>query len=199
MPLAALVALATASPGATSSFRLPPSPSQRSRAADTPVIDHLPGGGPDGGHILSLAIVATRPSTVFAALRGGGVYASTDLGVTWTPADRGLPPSAWCNLVADPVNTSTLYAACYDGLYKTTDRGTCGASSTSTIHCRRSSRRRTPAWSISCRPAAYFKAATAASGGGRSQPGPPSQGAKSLPSTQAIRRRSIAPASSGSA
>ena len=124
MPLAALVALATASPGATSSFRLPPSPSQRSRAADTPVIDHLPGGGPDGGHILSLAIVATRPSTVFAALRGGGVYASTDLGVTWTPADRGLPPSAWCNLVADPVNTSTLYAACYDGLYKTTDRGT---------------------------------------------------------------------------
>lgn len=109
---------------ATSIARLPPSPSKRSRANDTPVVDHAPGGGPDGGSIDSVAIVATTPSTVFVSTRGGGVYASADHGATWRPADRGLPDNSSCDLVADPVSASTLYAACVDGLFKTTTRGT---------------------------------------------------------------------------
>jgi hypothetical protein len=49
--------------GATSMARLPPSPSKRSRALDTPVLDHVAGGGPEGGHVISLAASTTPPST----------------------------------------------------------------------------------------------------------------------------------------
>ena len=122
-PLVVLTGLAIASLEATSVGRLPPAPSKHSRARDTPIVNHVPGGGPDGGHVHSLAIVATHPPTVYAAFRGGGVYSSTDRGSTWTPVERGLPPTGTCDLAADPVSTTTLYAACFDGLFKTTDGG----------------------------------------------------------------------------
>lgn len=108
---------------ALSIARLPPAPSKKSRARDTPVADHVPGGGPDGAWINSLAVAKTRPATVYAAAWGGGVYSSTDRGLTWTPADRGLPPDVSCDLTADPHDGATVYAACYVGLYKTVDGG----------------------------------------------------------------------------
>jgi photosystem II stability/assembly factor-like uncharacterized protein len=100
-----------------------PTPSTRSRANDTPVLDHVAGGGPYGGQVTSLAVARTQPATAFVSLFGGGVYRSTDQGATWQPADRGLPASIGCDLVADPVNGGTLYAACGDGLFKTVDAG----------------------------------------------------------------------------
>ena len=121
--IAVLVVLAGVSAGAISTARRPPSPSATSRALDTPVVDHVPGGGPDGGAVSSLAIVGTRPAMVFAAFQNGGVFKSSDRGATWTPADRGLPEDAWCELVAAPASSSTLYAACGDGLFKTTNGG----------------------------------------------------------------------------
>lgn len=121
--LAVLTAGGVVGLGATSMSRRTPSPSVASRAFDTPAIDHIPGGGPDGGAVNSLAIVATRPATVFAAFQRGGVFKSSDGGATWSPADRGLPGDAWCELVAAPMDSSTLYAACGDGLFKTTNRG----------------------------------------------------------------------------
>lgn len=108
---------------ATSIARLPPTPSKRSRANDTPPRDHLPGGGPDGGSVHSIAVANSQPTTVFASFRGGGVYKSADRGASWLPAERGLPANEWCDLVADPIEGATLYASCFDGLFKTTDGG----------------------------------------------------------------------------
>lgn len=108
---------------AVSMARRPPAPSRRSRANDTPALDHVAGGGPDGGSVWSLAVSAGGSSHAFAAMWGGGVYVSHDRGRTWTPADRGLPAMAPCDLAADPVDGATIYAACGDGLFKTTDGG----------------------------------------------------------------------------
>jgi photosystem II stability/assembly factor-like uncharacterized protein len=109
--------------GSTSMVRPPPRPSATSRALDTPVLDHVPGAGPDGGTVSSLVVVATRPATLFAAFDQGGVFKSNDLGATWTPVDRGLPAAGSCRLVAVPANATTLYAECGYGLFKTTSSG----------------------------------------------------------------------------
>lgn len=109
--------------GATSRARLPPIPSRAARTLDTPVVDHAPGGGPYGGAVVSLAIVPTHPATVFAAFDHGGVYKSSDRGVTWTPADRGLPDADSCDLVSVPAEPGMLYAACGDGLFQTKNAG----------------------------------------------------------------------------
>lgn len=107
----------------TSRSRRPPTPSAASRAHDTPVVAHVAGGGPDGGWIDSLAVTNTDPPAVYAAAFDGGVFASGDRGQTWTPADRGLPPDVGCEIVAAPAPVPTLYAACGDGLFKTTNGG----------------------------------------------------------------------------
>jgi photosystem II stability/assembly factor-like uncharacterized protein len=117
-----LLAFAATALDATTRARRSPSPSATSRASDTPVVDHIRGGGPDGGAVWSLAILATHPATVFAALESGGVYRSSDRGETWTPADKGLPSESPCELVASP-DSSAVYAACFVGLFKTTNGG----------------------------------------------------------------------------
>jgi photosystem II stability/assembly factor-like uncharacterized protein len=123
LALALLLGVERAALDATSIARRSPAPSKRSRAQDTPVADHMPGGGPDGAWIHSIAIARTRPATVYASTRGGGVYTSRDRGLTWTPADRGLPPDEFCDLTADPHDGATVYASCFDGLFKTVDGG----------------------------------------------------------------------------
>lgn len=117
-----LIVLVGAGLHATSVARRPPEPSKISRANDTPAVDHVPGGGPEGGTVSSLAVLTTNPVTVFAALEHGGVFTSTNAGVTWTPADRGLPADSSCDLVAAR-DASAVYAACGDGLFKTTNAG----------------------------------------------------------------------------
>ena len=123
--LALMIVLSAVGLSATTRARLPPAPSSTSRAGDTPVLEHIPGGGPDGGAVSSLAVVAAEPSSiVFAAFEHGGVFRSSDRGATWTPADRGLPADDGCELVAVPTTPHTLFAACGDGLFKTTNAGT---------------------------------------------------------------------------
>lgn len=83
----------------------------------------MPGGGPSGGAVVGLAIVADRPGTVFAAFEHGGVFRSHDYGTTWAAADRGLPGATRCELRSVPREPATLYAACDDDLFKTTNAG----------------------------------------------------------------------------
>ena len=123
--LTLMIVLSAVGLSATTRARLPPAPSTTSRGGDTPVLEHIPGGGPDGGAVSSLAVVAAVPSSiVFAAFENGGVFRSSDRGATWTPADRGLPADDGCELVAVPMTPHSLFAACGDGLFKTTNAGT---------------------------------------------------------------------------
>jgi photosystem II stability/assembly factor-like uncharacterized protein len=62
--------------------------------------------------------------------RGGGVYKSTDRGETWEYLDATDPQKVnntrWLNvqkILADPTNSSILYAATYSGFMKSTDAG----------------------------------------------------------------------------
>ena len=122
--LTLMIVLSAVGLSATTRARLPPAPSTTSRGGDTPVLEHIPGGGPDGGAVSSLAVVAAVPSSiVFAAFENGGVFRSSDRGATWTPADRGLPAADGCELVAVPMTPDSLFAACGDGLFKTTNAG----------------------------------------------------------------------------
>src|SRR5207237_101256 len=61
----------------------------------------------------------------------GGVYKSTDGGVTWTNKTASFHPGAASDIVMDPTNSSVLYAGLTqdpngttNGLYKTTNGGT---------------------------------------------------------------------------
>ena len=122
--LTLMIVLSAVGLSATTRARLPPAPSTTSRGDDTPVLEHIPGGGPDGGAVSSLAVVASVPSSiVFAAFENGGVFRSSDRGATWTPADRGLPAADECELVAVPMTPDSLFAACGDGLFKTSNGG----------------------------------------------------------------------------
>ncbi len=117
------ICLATSVLSAISTTRRSPSLSARPHTDDGPLSEHVLGGGPYGGSALSVVAVATTPTTVYASFSTGGVFASVDGGLTWTPADAGLDDDVVCELAADPSEALTLYATCNGGLYKTEDGG----------------------------------------------------------------------------
>ena len=97
-------------------------------------------GLPNGTQILTLAVDPHTAMTVYAVLFAsignsspGGIYKSTDGGGHWQPSNQGLPaiPNVK-NLVIDPQNPATLYAAVANraatnnlstGVFKSTDGG----------------------------------------------------------------------------
>ena len=91
--------------------------------------------GPGGGTILAMAVDPTDPSTIYAGAWdyyepfGTGVYKSTDGGLHWGLANRGLTSTGVYSLAMDPVKTSTVYAGTQSGaIFKSTDGGTTWAS-----------------------------------------------------------------------
>src|SRR6185436_7809881 len=70
--------------------------------------------GPEAGHIASLAVDPTNPSTVYAGTDGGGVFKTTTGGIGWTAINTGLTGNFGIAMVRaiaiDPANPSTLYA-----------------------------------------------------------------------------------------
>jgi len=88
-------------------------------------VDVWTGHGPEGGTVRALAIDPTTPTTLYAGTEGG-VFKSTDAGITWRPTSSGLPtPSTISALLIDPLTPTTLYAGSYDGsgVFKSTDAG----------------------------------------------------------------------------
>ena len=85
------------------------------------------------GFISSLAVDPKRPARVFAIDLFDGVFRSDDAGITWTPANVGLPTPylAFADLSIDPEHTNTLYLAARlfsefgtgAGVYKSIDGG----------------------------------------------------------------------------
>lgn len=65
----------------------------------------------------------TAPGTVYAGTQGSGVYKSTNSGVTWFQVNTGLNDLYIYDLIIDPGNGQNLYAATYNGVYRTTNGG----------------------------------------------------------------------------
>lgn len=83
-------------------------------------------------YVLSLLIDPNNPLVIYVGTTGGseqsteksgGVYRTTNGGLSWTASSVGLS-STWINALAiDPLNTSIVYAATTDGVFKSIDGG----------------------------------------------------------------------------
>ncbi len=76
----------------------------------------------------------TNPNIIYVATAGGGVWKTTDQGITWTPLTDNLPVLTSGALAFDPTNPDIIYygtgeqhycSVCFpgDGLFKSTDGG----------------------------------------------------------------------------
>ncbi len=87
--------------------------------------DWTPIGLPQAGPVWFLAASPTYPSTIFAALKAGPLFRSSDGGMTWEALGVNLAsffsPET---LIFDPAAPSVLYVASSGGLVKSTDNGT---------------------------------------------------------------------------
>lgn len=96
--------------------------------------------GPDnmGGRTRALVIDPTNPNVLYAGAAAGGIWKSTNAGVTWSALGDLLPFLAVNALAMDPTDNTILYAGTGDvangfdlgsdsvrggGIYKTTDAG----------------------------------------------------------------------------
>lgn len=87
------------------------------------------------GRVTSIAVDPATPTTVWAGSAGGGVWKSTDSGVTWLPMTDGAVSGGIGAIAIDPTNSQIVYAAtgednaCTDicppsrGILKTVDGG----------------------------------------------------------------------------
>lgn len=81
--------------------------------------------GPSGQYVRSLALNPQTPTTVYAGTFGGGVFKSTNGGLSggWTPVNTGLTQLNVWALAVDPVATSTVYAGTSGGVFKSVNAG----------------------------------------------------------------------------
>ena len=87
-----------------------------------------------GGRVVAVAGVPGSGTTFFFGSVGGGIWKTTDAGVTWTPIFDGQPIASIGALVVAPSNSNVMYAgsgesdirtdlASGDGVYKSLDGG----------------------------------------------------------------------------
>ena len=97
--------------------------------------EYWSGNADASGRVSSLAPHPTDPKTLYAATSGGGVWKTTDAGVTWTPLTEQLSSLASGALAIDPTNPNFIvfgtgeqnYSADSfygDGLFSSVDGGT---------------------------------------------------------------------------
>ena len=76
-----------------------------------------------GGHVRAIAINPLRTQTIYAGLKGGGVYKSTDAAESWFLSSNGLGNYNVLSLEIDPTDTNLVYAGTEKGLYRSTNAG----------------------------------------------------------------------------
>jgi photosystem II stability/assembly factor-like uncharacterized protein len=80
--------------------------------------------GPEGGSVVSLAADPGNQDIVYAGTVYGGVFKSSDRGMSWEAANQGLGNLFVHSLAVDPQNGNTVYAGTYgEGVYKSPDGG----------------------------------------------------------------------------
>jgi photosystem II stability/assembly factor-like uncharacterized protein len=75
------------------------------------------GPGNIGGRIRSLVIHPTTPTTMFAGGVDGGIWKTTDGGVSWFPINDFLANLAVSSIVFRPGDPTTMYAGTGEGFY----------------------------------------------------------------------------------
>lgn len=85
-------------------------------------LNHWTPIGPFGGEIQALASDPGRSAVVYAGTRGG-VFKSTDGGVTWRRTSRGLKGEGVYALAVSPSNRNVVYAGNFKGLFVSRDAG----------------------------------------------------------------------------
>jgi photosystem II stability/assembly factor-like uncharacterized protein len=84
------------------------SPDQSSSHATDP-------DGASGGRVNGMAVDRSTPGTFWAASEWGGLFRSTDNGVTWAHIPAHVPVATW-DVEVDPANSNRVYATSfYDG------------------------------------------------------------------------------------
>ncbi len=71
--------------------------------------------------INSIVVDPATPTTVYAAgiFSSGGVFKSTNAGVSWQRVTNGLPEGSVSSLAIDPITPTILYASTNQGIFKT--------------------------------------------------------------------------------
>ena len=78
------------------------------------------GSGPEGGEIIGLVIHPSDPNTLYAGT-GGGVYKSTNGGMSWDFASSGWASLSVYSLAIHPTVAETIYSATGKGLFMSAD------------------------------------------------------------------------------
>ena len=68
--------------------------------------------GASGGRVNGLGAAAANPGTFYAASELGGIYRSTDNGLTWVHLDAHAPTVTW-DVEVDPTNSNRVYATSF--------------------------------------------------------------------------------------
>lgn len=68
--------------------------------------------GATGGRVNHVAVEAGNTDVMYAASEWGGLYKSTDAGLTWSRLDGHLPTATW-DVEVDPSNVSRIYATSF--------------------------------------------------------------------------------------
>src|SRR5215469_1618101 len=87
-----------------------------------------------GGRIDDIAVAETDPKTIYIGAAAGGLWKSTDGGMTWTPIFENEPNPSIGAVAVAPTNPSIIWvgtgeannrqsASWGDGVYKSTDGG----------------------------------------------------------------------------
>jgi photosystem II stability/assembly factor-like uncharacterized protein len=87
-----------------------------------------------GGRITALAVVETKPSTMYVASASGGLWKTVNQGITWAPVFDGQPVASLGDVAVAPSNPDVVWVGAGeanarnsvswgDGVYKSTDAG----------------------------------------------------------------------------
>jgi len=79
--------------------------------------------GPEGGWALAVAFAPSDPLQVYAGLDGGGVFTSTDGGLTWHAPRGPIAGRPVFAVAVDPDAPGTAFAGTWDGVWITTTGG----------------------------------------------------------------------------
>ena len=80
-----------------------------------------PVGGPYGGYVLTMAVDPNDSNIVYAGMRGGDLYKTTNGGANWFK--RTIAYRDVSSLCIDPSASGTIYLGTTSGLFKTIDDG----------------------------------------------------------------------------